>query len=80
MLADARVDFIVFDVTNQETYKSYYMALLQGVAEVRAAGGRTPQVAFLTPFWTHAASSRSFMLTCTNQAIRDFVPLGCANR
>jgi hypothetical protein len=51
MLADAGVDFIVFDVTNQETYKSYYMALLKVFAEVRAAGGRTPQVAFLTPFW-----------------------------
>lgn len=51
MLADAGVDFIVFDVTNQETYKSYYMALLRVFAEVRAAGGRTPQVAFLTPFW-----------------------------
>ncbi len=51
MLADAGVDFIVFDVTNQETYKSYYLALLKVFAEVRAAGGRTPQVAFLTPFW-----------------------------
>jgi hypothetical protein len=51
MLADAGVDFIVFDVTNQATYKSYYMALLKVFAEVRAAGGRTPQVAFLTPFW-----------------------------
>jgi hypothetical protein len=51
MLADAGVDFIVFDVTNQETYKPYYMALLKVFAEVRAAGGRTPQVAFLTPFW-----------------------------
>jgi hypothetical protein len=51
MLADAGVDFIVFDVTNQATYKSYYMALLKVFSEVRAAGGRTPQVAFLTPFW-----------------------------
>ncbi len=51
MLADAGVDFIVFDVTNQATYKSYYMALLKVFAEIRAAGGRTPQVAFLTPFW-----------------------------
>ena len=51
MLADAGVDFIIFDVTNQATYKSYYMALLKVFAEVRAAGGRTPRIAFLTPFW-----------------------------
>ena len=51
MLADAGVDFIIFDVTNQVTYKPYYMALLKVFAEVRAAGGRTPQVAFLSPFW-----------------------------
>jgi hypothetical protein len=51
MLADAGVDFIIFDVTNQATYESYYMALLKVFAEVRAAGGRTPSVAFLTPFW-----------------------------
>ena len=51
MLSDAGVDFIVFDVTNQATYRSYYLALLKVFAEVRAAGGRTPQVAFLTPFW-----------------------------
>jgi hypothetical protein len=51
MLADAGVDFIVFDVTNQLTYKHYYMALLKVFSEIRAAGGRTPQVVFLTPFW-----------------------------
>jgi hypothetical protein len=51
MLADAGVDFIVFDVTNQAAYQSYYRALLKVFAEVRAAGGRTPRVAFLTPFW-----------------------------
>ena len=51
MLSDAGVDFIVFDVTNQATYKHYYMALLKVFAEVRASGGRTPQVVFLTPFW-----------------------------
>ena len=51
MLSDAGVDFIVFDVTNQLTYKHYYMALLKVFSEIRAAGGRAPQVAFLTPFW-----------------------------
>ena len=27
------------------------MSLLKVFAEIRAAGGRTPQVVFLTPFW-----------------------------
>ncbi len=51
MLADAGVDVIIFDVTNQVTYRQYYMALLKAFSEVRRNGGKTPQVAFLTPFW-----------------------------
>ena len=51
MLADAGVDAIIFDVTNQATYKPYYMALLRVFSEVRKSGGDTPQVAFLCPFW-----------------------------
>lgn len=54
MLSDAGVDVVIFDVTNQFTYRRYYMALLQVFSEVRAAGGRTPQVAFLCPFWAPA--------------------------
>jgi hypothetical protein len=50
MLADAGVDVIIFDVTNQITYPKYYKALLDVFAQVRQAGGRTPQVAFLCPF------------------------------
>ncbi|MGV3772373.1 MAG: hypothetical protein ACO1QB_05690 [Verrucomicrobiales bacterium] len=51
MLSDAGVDLVVFDVTNQHTYKTQYTALMRVWSEVRAAGNRTPQVAFLTPFW-----------------------------
>lgn len=51
MLSDAGVDVAIFDCTNQATYKKQYMAMLKVWSEVRAAGGRTPQVAFLTPFW-----------------------------
>ncbi len=50
MLADAGVDVILFDVTNQVTYRNNYIALLRAFADVRAKGGRTPQVAFLCPF------------------------------
>ncbi len=56
MLADAGVDLIVFDTTNNWTYKPFYMALLQGFCEVRANGGRTPQITFLCPFGDPTAS------------------------
>ncbi len=51
MLSDAGVDVVIFDVTNQITYRPHYQALLRVWSEVRREGGRTPQVAFLTPFW-----------------------------
>jgi len=51
MLSDAGVDTVVFDVTNQHTYRAQYTALLETWSAVRAEGGRTPQVAFLCPFW-----------------------------
>ncbi len=50
LLADAGVDVIIFDVTNQFTYKPYYMTLLKVFADLRRAGNATPQVAFLCPF------------------------------
>jgi len=50
MLSDAGVDVIIFDVTNQATYRRWYLALLEAFAEVRAHGASTPQVAFLCPF------------------------------
>jgi hypothetical protein len=54
MLGDAGVDVIIFDVTNQATYRKNYLALLREFAAVRRNGGRTPQVAFLCPFWNPA--------------------------
>ncbi len=54
MLGDAGVDMVVFDVTNQVTYPRWYRALLREWAAWRALGNRTPQVAFLTPFWDPA--------------------------
>ncbi|MCC6728985.1 MAG: hypothetical protein IT208_06560 [Chthonomonadales bacterium] len=51
MLTDAGVDAVIFDVTNQFTYRKEYMALLKAFSEVRAAGGRVPRIAFLCPFW-----------------------------
>jgi len=51
MLGDAGVDVVIFDVTNQITYRDDYLALLREWSAWRALGNRTPQVAFLTPFW-----------------------------
>lgn len=50
MLGDAGVDVVIFDVTNQLTYRDDYRALLRVWTEIRRMGNRTPQVAFLTPF------------------------------
>lgn len=50
MLSGAGIDTLIFDVTNRHRYRPYYMALLRVFSEVRREGGRTPQVAFLTPF------------------------------
>lgn len=51
MLADAGVDVIIFDVTNQVTYPRIYRTLCEVFAQARRDGCRTPQIAFLTPFW-----------------------------
>jgi hypothetical protein len=52
MLGDAGVDVVIFDVTNQFTYRDWYRALLRVWADTRRLGNRTPQAAFLTPFWS----------------------------
>jgi hypothetical protein len=54
MLSDAGVDMVVFDVTNQLTYREWYRALFRVWGDMRAMGNRTPQVAFLAPFWDPA--------------------------
>jgi len=47
MLSDAGVDVILFDVTNGFSYRDIYLNLLRIYRDIRAHGGRTPQVAFL---------------------------------
>ena len=51
MLADAGVDVIIFDVTNQQTYPRSWKTLCRVFDRIRRAGGQTPQIAFLCPFW-----------------------------
>lgn len=50
MLADADVDTVIFDVTNQLTYPRSWQALGRVWDRIRRQGGRTPQIAFLCPF------------------------------
>lgn len=50
MLSDARVDTVIFDVTNQSIYEENFLALCKVWSEVRREGGMSPQIAFLTPF------------------------------
>ncbi len=50
MLADAGVDTLIFDVTNQLTYPLSWQALCRVFDRIRRRGGRTPQIAFLCPF------------------------------
>jgi hypothetical protein len=47
MLADAGVDVLIFDTTNAQTYPEVYRALCAVFAEIRKAGGHTPQLAFM---------------------------------
>lgn len=47
LLADAGVDALIFDTTNALTYRDVYFALCEVFRQVRAAGGRTPQIAFM---------------------------------
>jgi hypothetical protein len=56
MLADAGVDTLIFDTSNKATYKQNYTALFDVLTEVRREGNRTPDVAFLTPFWDPAST------------------------
>ena len=47
MLVDAGVDVIIFDATNGMTYRDIYLNFCRILWEIRAAGGRTPQIAFM---------------------------------
>lgn len=50
MLSEAGIDTVFFDVTNQATYPRSYLALCRAWSQIRKEGGKTPQIAFLTPF------------------------------
>jgi hypothetical protein len=47
LLADAGIDVLIFDTTNTASYPEVYFELLKTFQDVRKAGGRTPQIAFM---------------------------------
>ena len=52
LLADAGVDFVLFDCTNNDlTFEAEYLNVLKVWSQARKEGVRTPQVGFMLPFW-----------------------------
>ena len=47
LLADAGIDTLIFDATNANSYHEVYLRLCEVFHQVRAEGGRTPQIAFM---------------------------------
>ena len=69
MLADAGVDVVIFDVSNKVTYRHNYTALMRVFQEIRQQGNRTPQVAFLTPFWEPDSTVRELFQQLYSQRL-----------
>ncbi len=55
LLAQAGVDTLIFDTTNAITYRDVYFKICEVFRQIRAEGGRTPQIAFMVN--TEAARS-----------------------
>jgi hypothetical protein len=47
LLADAGVDTLIFDTTNDVTYPETYRAVCEVFSQIRAEGEKTPQICFL---------------------------------
>ncbi len=47
LLADAGIDFLVFDTTNYLTYPEQVRALCKVMTQIRSEGGKTPQITFM---------------------------------
>lgn len=52
LLADAGIDFVLFDCTNGDNvFTPQYLNVLKVWSQAREEGVRTPKVAFMLPFW-----------------------------
>ena len=64
MLSDAGVDVIIFDTSNNETYKSTYLKLCEVFSEVRPMAARPLRSLFSPRFGSPPKSSASCIPTC----------------
>jgi len=71
MLADAGVDVIIFDTSNRVTYRHNYLKLFEVFRQMRLAGNRTPQIAFLAPFGDPRATVNELYTQIYAQGIYD---------
>ncbi|MEN1678778.1 MAG: hypothetical protein AAGJ46_04255 [Planctomycetota bacterium] len=72
MLVDAGVDFIYLDASNAITYPNEFRALADTFLQIRAEGGTTPQITFLT----RSSSPRTIdRLLGENYTQRQYTPL-----
>lgn len=56
LLADAGIDFLVFDTTNRVTYLEVLLPLCDMMKTIRAEGGKTPQITFMLNTQTGATA------------------------
>lgn len=52
MLANAGVDVMILDATNAYTYRDVYLTICEVLRQIRAEGGKTPQICFITYFYS----------------------------
>jgi hypothetical protein len=72
LLADAGVDFVLFDCTNDDaTWEQGYLNLLKVWSEARADGIRTPQVAFMLNFVWDSKYTLSSLRQIYNKIYKD---------
>ena len=72
LLADAGVDFVLFDCTNEDiTWEDSYINLLEVWSEARADGVKTPQVAFMLPFGNNTTETNSSIKQIYNRIYKD---------
>ena len=69
MLGDAGVDVIIFDTSNKLIYPKNHRKLFEVFEQMRQAGNRVPQVAFLTPFWDPRSTVRELYDTVYSKKI-----------
>ena len=72
LLADAGVDFVLFDCTNGDfTWEDAYLNLLEVWAEAREQGINTPQIGFMMQFWWNDTNTPSSLKQVYNAIYRD---------